>query len=454
LINVSASPNTAINVNAGTGVGDLLLFDGAFLTFALTATDFTTATREPVVYEGVETLGLTDGVFQATGSIIADVVVNSNGTLSGVGTVLGALTVNADGTVAPGVNGPASLQVSNTVFSTGGTYQVELNGLTPGLLHDQLQVTGTIDLGGATLDGTLGFASVPGDEIVIIRNDGSDPVVGKFAGGDLTTLGGKPFAVDYAFDGDGDGQFNDVALLRYGAELAPDPCNDGPPSGKGHADKMALFVSGTTGDDIIRFIPAPGFRQIRVLINDEDQGTFKPTGLLVGFGQTGNDTISVELSWRDAWLYGQGGDDTLLTRNGNSILLGGLGNDHLISGNGKNILIGGAGADVLAAGNGSDLLIAGSTVFDSNTAANREALCDIQDEWQHGWGCYSGRVKHLRFGGGKNGTTLLNELTVLDDASVDQLFGGNSHDWFLLNHDGSGVLDISDRKANETATDI
>ena len=38
-----------------------------------------------------------------------------------------------------------------------------------------------------TLAGTLGAAydSIPGDELVIIRNDGSDAVVGKFAQGDL-----------------------------------------------------------------------------------------------------------------------------------------------------------------------------------------------------------------------------------------------------------------------------
>lgn len=444
-IHLSASPNAAINVDAGTGIGDTLHFAGESLTYEFSSTSFTTATRQPAVYAGVETVALSGGVFHATGTVVPNVVVNSHGTLGGDGTIQGTVSASAGGIIDPGVSGTGILGAGNVSFSNGATYQVQLNGLTFGTQHDELRVTGTVNLDGATLAGSLGFNAIPGDELVIIRNDASDPIVGQFTGGGIVTIGGKKFAVDYAFDGDVDGQFNDVALIRYGAELAPDPCDP---------DKMALFVSATTGDDIVRLIPAPRHHQIQVLINGEDEGTFRPTGLLIGFGQAGNDTISVELPSRDAWLYGQGGDDTLLTRNGNSILLGGLGNDHLISGNGKDILIGGAGADVLVAGNGNDLLIAGSTTFDSNSAANRAALCHIREKWLHGWGCYTNRIQHLRFGGGKNGTTLLNALTVLDDASVDHLFGNNGRDWFMLNHDGGGVLDTSDRKTNETATDI
>ena len=79
----------------------------------------------------------------------------------------------------------------------------------------KLNVTGAVTLNNANLTGTTGVTAIPGDEIVIIHNDGADPVVGKFAQGDLTTIGGQKFAVDYAYDADGDGNFNDVAPIRY-----------------------------------------------------------------------------------------------------------------------------------------------------------------------------------------------------------------------------------------------
>ena len=80
------------------------------------------------------------------------------------------------------------------------------------------------------------------------------------------------------------------------------------------------------------------------------------------------------------------------------------------------MLIGGQGADRLEGGNGDDLLVAGSTKFDTNNAANRSAICDIDDEWTGGTGGWKGHIDHLTTGGGKNGTTLLNSTTVFDDA--------------------------------------
>jgi len=448
-VTVTASSGAAIDVSGGSEA-DRLNVMGESLTFALTATGLTTATRQPVTYAGIETLGLSSGVFQvpAASTVTADVDVGGDGVLAGVGAVSGAVSVNSGGTVAPGEDGPGTLHVGDTVFAAGSTLHVDLNGLGSGLASDELRVSGTVDLGNATLTGSLGPSLiVPGDEFVIIRKDGA-PVVGEFgnqAAGDIVTIGGKKFAVDYAFDGDNDGQLNDVALIAFGAALAPDPCD---------VRKMALFVSATTGDDTIRFVPVTGNSRVRVLINGEDQGIFRPMGLLVGFGQAGNDLVSVELPSRDAWLYGQNGDDTLSNRNGNSILLGGSGDDTLTSGSKKDILVGGAGADVLRAGNGDDLLIAGWTAFDSNNAANRTTLCRIRSEWLNGSGGYAGRINHLRFGGGRNGTTLLDSTTVLNDAAVDQLFGGNGFDWFLLNSENGGLFDTSDRRPNETATDI
>jgi hypothetical protein len=89
---------------------------------------------------------------------------------------------------------------------------VRLNGPEPGTGYDQLDVTGAVSLNGATLDASLGFSPAPGDRFVIIKNDGTDPVSGTFAGlpqGASLWIGGVPFHIYY--DG-GDG--NDVVLVR------------------------------------------------------------------------------------------------------------------------------------------------------------------------------------------------------------------------------------------------
>ena len=88
--------------------------------------------------------------------------------------------------------------------------------------------------------------------------------------------------------------------------LAPDPCDP---------TKQALFVSATTAADQIRLIGQQGNNNIRVLITTggvtDDLGVFPATGLLIAFGQAGDDTISVEVPSRASWLYGQGGNDEL-----------------------------------------------------------------------------------------------------------------------------------------------
>ncbi len=134
------------------------------------------------------------------------VTVAAEGRLGGSGTV-GAVT-NA-GTLAPGtVTG--ILRAGNVTFSMGATFRVELNGTTAGTGYDQLNVTGTVNLGGATLNASLGFASVGGNQFTVLANDGSDVVTGTFNGlaeGASLTINNRPFRISYR-GGDG----NDVVL--------------------------------------------------------------------------------------------------------------------------------------------------------------------------------------------------------------------------------------------------
>jgi len=325
--------------------------------------------------------------------------------------------------IAPG-DSPGTINTGNLTLDANSTYNVSLDGPDT-TRHDLLNVTGTVNIAaGANLVGSAAYTAIPGDEIVIIQNDGTDPVVGKFAQGDVVSFGTQNFIIDYNCDANGDGANNDVALIRYGAALAADPCD---PS------KLALFVSATTGNDLIRFIPVAGNNQIHVLMNTDDLGSFSPTGLMIGFGQAGNDTISVEVPTRSSWLYGQAGNDMLIAGNGNSVLIGGNGNDTLKASNGNDILIGGSGADPIISGNGNDLLIAGATKYDNNNTTNRRAICAIQNEWTMGTGGLVGHVSHLNNGGGLNGNVVLNASTLFEDNSVDTLTSGSGKDWLLLN---------------------
>lgn len=162
---------------------------------------------------------VTTGTFIANNTFGGDVTV-SGGTLKGIGTV-GAVAMDS-GAVAPGLS-PGVLSTGNLTF-TGGVYDVELGGTTAGEF-DQLNVTGSVDLGAATSlnvmqFGTYNFAD--GDSFVIINNDGADAITGTFL--DLPEGATIPFGIAADFiisyvGGDG----NDVTITaRGGTPAAPD----------------------------------------------------------------------------------------------------------------------------------------------------------------------------------------------------------------------------------------
>ncbi len=150
-----------------------------------------------IVNTGTLTVGTVDGRTGVTAT-------NGGVTLS----TTGALTI---ATAVQGEDVPTRLTATTTQFVAGTTFTPRLNGVTPGTLHDQLAVTGAVDLAGATLAATVGFAPAPETQLVIVSNDGADAVSGTFAGlveGALVQLDGRLFKITYA-GGDG----NDVALI-------------------------------------------------------------------------------------------------------------------------------------------------------------------------------------------------------------------------------------------------
>ena len=140
------------------------------------------------------------------------VSVGTGSTLAGTGVVTGSATATSGGTVSPG-SSPGVLTTGDLTLAAGSALAIEVNALTtPGVDHDQVVVAGSVALGGATLalSGTVSTGT-DGTEIVIVDNDGVDPVTGTFGGlaeGATTTANGETFAVTYV-GGDG----NDIALV-------------------------------------------------------------------------------------------------------------------------------------------------------------------------------------------------------------------------------------------------
>ncbi|MFL5329709.1 MAG: reprolysin-like metallopeptidase [Gemmataceae bacterium] len=118
---------------------------------------------------------LVNGSFDSTGAVQVD------GALGGSGSV-GTTSVTSTGKVAPG-SGPGKLATGNIAFNSGSLLTVELNGANPGADYDQLVVSGTLNLGGATLNASLSYTPTLNQAFKIIDNDGTlDAVTGTFNG--------------------------------------------------------------------------------------------------------------------------------------------------------------------------------------------------------------------------------------------------------------------------------
>jgi autotransporter-associated beta strand protein len=138
----------------------------------------------------------------------------TGGTLSGKGTVAtitGQPPTNAAavGTVSPGDNGsPATavgiLTSGSATWGNSTTFAVNLSDTsstqTPvaGTDYDQLQVNGFLDLGGATLTGSVSGSIPVGDKFTIIQISGGT-LVGAFTQGGTVYLDGNKFTVKYDY---------------------------------------------------------------------------------------------------------------------------------------------------------------------------------------------------------------------------------------------------------------
>jgi hypothetical protein len=129
----------------------------------------------------------------------------------------------------------------------------------------------------------------------------------------------------------------------------------------------------------------------------------------------GDDVLTVDASVTVPVLArGGAGDDELRGGSGRDVLLGEEGDDRLHGGAGVDLLVGGVGADLLRGQGGDDLLAAGTTSRDADDAA----LLAVLAEWE---ARRDPAVTGLK----------LNDRTVYDDTSRDDLAGGSGADWYF-----------------------
>jgi fibronectin-binding autotransporter adhesin len=118
----------------------------------------------------------------------------SGGKLGGTGTVG---SVSGNGTVAPGASAGALSVAGSVTFTAGNVFAIEIGSTTAGTGYDQMNATGAVALGGATLNGTLinGFVPAPGDSFTILQSNAG--ITGQFAQGSSITFSGVTFNITY-----------------------------------------------------------------------------------------------------------------------------------------------------------------------------------------------------------------------------------------------------------------
>jgi uncharacterized repeat protein (TIGR01451 family) len=228
---------------------------------------------------------------------------------------------------------------------------------------------------------------------------------------------------------------------RSGVTLAPSAVDVG---------QTDLVVWGSASANNIQ-VQAAAQGMVRVIMDRVTYGPFQPTARIVVFAGSGNDTVRIDSSIKQAALvFGDQGNDTLYAGNSPTVLVGGDDQDTLIAGRGRNLLLGGLGADRLDGSVGDNLLIGGVTNHD----AHQKALVSLLSEWSSPATGYDSRITHLTTGsGGLNDGYRLDAETVRDDAAIDMLIGGLGQNWYFSHELTSAKKDqIQRRKANERVT--
>lgn len=155
-------------------------------------------------------INVQDGVLKVEGTLAtSEVIVATGATLGGSGSISAPVTINADAALVPG-SSPGVLSTGDLTLDADADLNIEINGTNAGSEYDKIQVTGEVDLTGATLNISSSFTAAAGDQFLLIDNDDVDAVTGNFVGlaeGTLFSFNGNQVYITYQ-GGDG----NDVVL--------------------------------------------------------------------------------------------------------------------------------------------------------------------------------------------------------------------------------------------------
>lgn len=180
----------------------------------------------------------------------------------------------------------------------------------------------------------------------------------------------------------------------------------------GTSDKLFVYDHGDTSANTYAITSSALTRgDFRVMYSGLDEVTLQ--------AGRGNDSILANQATIPVRIYGNEGND---------ILVGGSSGDVLNGGAGLDILVGGAGADTIRGGDGQDILVGGSMKSYTDYSS-------LLNAWTNGT-AYTTRVNDLR---------LLMTYRVVQDTSVDELWGDGDSDWFWGIWVGGAGDEVRDR---------
>jgi len=277
-------------------------------------------------YGGATTIN--GGTLQVDGSLSASanaVAVNNGGTLAGSGTISRAVNVANGGSIAPG-SSTAILNTGAVAFSSSSTFNIEVDGTTPGTGFDQLNVSGAVTLTGATLNLSGTHTPIAGEQFTIIANDSGDAITGTFTGlaegATITNFLGSGLDVTISYVG---GTGNDVVLTVFDPASTTLIFEGGgdiyiQDVGTASNDNLVITIDGTNLriTDLSNAIGA-GLGASQVNANTVEIPLASFTGALHIATDGGNDTLTLNLANGDfinaagiSYDGGAGGNDELV----------------------------------------------------------------------------------------------------------------------------------------------
>ncbi len=210
------------------------------------------------------------GVLLVNGSTASgsSVTVNSGGTLGGTGTIAGAISVASGGTISAGSAGSTGvLSAGSLTLASGAAFNAQIKSSTAGSGYDQINVSGAVNLGGATLTLSGTRTAGNGSQLTLIGSGGLTGAFANLPEGAHLTVHGVPYAETYLGGSGSSMVLTDIS----GTPLTnPDPFGVGSSAQESGSYTTYLPTMGQAGVDWYRV----GFNYGTV---EPTQGTFNWT---------------------------------------------------------------------------------------------------------------------------------------------------------------------------------